>query len=98
MKNVKRKLTGMLLAATVLSSSIVPTYAATVKYTFTKSGSLYGITTECKGFPSYVTAWAKVENNNKKIYRASRNYSRAKATASLNCVSGTVTRTGGYKQ
>ena len=97
MKNVKRKLTGMLLAATVLSSSIVPTYAATVKYTF-KSGSLYGITTECKGFPSYVTAWAKVENNNKKIYRARRNYSSAKATASLNCVSGTVTRTGGYKQ
>ncbi|WP_455720473.1 hypothetical protein [Agathobacter sp.] len=98
MKNVKRKLTGMLLAATVLSSSIVPTYAATVKYTFTKSGTLYGITTECKGFSGNVTAWARVENGGRKIYRSSRSYSSAKATATLNCTSGKVKRTGGYIQ
>ncbi len=98
MKNVKRKLTGMLLAATVLSSSIVPTYAATVKYTFTKSGTLYGITTECKGFSSSVTAWAQVENNQRRQYQSSRSYSSAKATAHLNCTDGIVTRTGGYKK
>lgn len=96
MKNVKSKLTGMLLAATVLSTSIVPTYAATVKYTFTKSGTLYGITTECKGFSGGVTAWAKVENNGKITYRAKHGVGYSKATATRNCSSGKVIRTGGY--
>lgn len=96
LKRTRKRLIGSMLAAAVLVSNIVPTCAATVKYTFTKASSVYGITTQCSNFSGKVTAWAKVANNGKYTYSSRTGNKAATATAKRTCTSGTVSRTGGY--
>lgn len=94
-QNIKCRIAGVSLAAMLAVTSLVPASAATVKYTFTTSGNVYGITTQATGFSGKVSAWAKVSNNGKYVYKKTTGYKSAKATAKKTCTSGNVTRTGG---
>lgn len=92
----KKRIATIALTAVMIIGAALPASAATAKYTFTKSGNVYGITTSCTGFSSYVTAGAKVTNNGKYTQKSTRGYKSASATASRTCTSGTVTRDGWY--
>lgn len=94
-QSIKHRIAGISLAAMLAVSSLAPASAATAKYNFTRSGNVFGITTQATGFSSYVTAWAKVSNNGKTVSAKATSYKSAKATAKKTCTSGTVTRNGG---
>lgn len=81
--NVKKRIVGFALATIVLASSVIPTCAATVQFTFKRVGNTYGITTSASQYPGYVTVWAKVTNTNTGAhsYKSSRNLKAASVTA-----------------
>lgn len=94
--NLKKKIVGFAFTTMILASSVIPTYAATAQFTFTRSGNNYGITTQASGYSGYVTAWAKVTNTGTYKYNSQRNRYAATATAVKTISkSSYVSRTGG---
>lgn len=96
MSKIKSKIAAISVSAVMLAGSALPASAATAKFTFTASGSRYGITTSCSGFSRYVTSYAKVANNGTYTQKSTRGYKSSSATAQKVCTSGTVNRTGWY--
>lgn len=80
---MKKRVAGLALAAIMLTTTAVPSSAATVRYSFTQRGNTYGITTAATEFPGYVTAWAKVTDmsSGKYNYKSNRGYKATSATA-----------------
>lgn len=98
MRKIKKKTAIFALMATVLVTAAVPAYAQTVKWTFTESNNVYGITTTASGYSDYVTAWAKVLNTNTGTYKYSSNRASKSASATAKKYisnSNYVYRTGG---
>lgn len=81
--DMKKKVTSLALAAVMLAGTAAPAYAATSRFTFTRSGNAYGIETRATNFPGYVTAWAKVtdKSNGGVTYRSNRAYKATSASA-----------------
>lgn len=93
---LKKGVADVLFITQYFIDGALPASAATAKFTFTASGSRYGITTSCSGFSRYVTSYAKVANNGTYTQKSTRGYKSSSATAQKVCTSGTVNRTGWY--
>lgn len=93
---MKKKIASVLAAAVMAFSAVAPASAATLTTKFSQSGNVYGVTTECTGFSSYVTAHAQVSNGSQATYRNYRGYRSASVTATRTCYSGTVIQSGWY--
>ena len=94
MKNLKKAIAPIAMAAVMLSTSALPASAANVRRYYSQSGKNYSILTQCTGFRRYVTANATVQNLGSTRRRAYRGYRNAKVTASKYCPIGPVYRNG----
>ena len=97
MKNLKKAIAPIAMAAVMLSTSALPASAANnVNVSYSQKYGHYSVTTECRNFKSYVTANAGIEQRCIIVRKSSRGNKGAYVKLTKYCPSsqGSVARRG----